>query len=237
MRTLVCWSGGKDSALALERARSMADLEIAGLLTTLSEEFDRISMHGVRRELLDAQAQALALPVEKVMLPTPPADAACGISRGASGFTVFATNDSYEQRMLEAFARAKATRVEAIVFGDIYLEDLRRYREKLLAQAGLRGVFPLWGCDSRALVEEAIARGFKALVVCVDSKRLDQSWCGRALDRAFLDELPQEVDPSGERGEYHTFVYDGPGFRHAVAVTKGECVLREPFWFCDLAPG
>jgi uncharacterized protein (TIGR00290 family) len=236
MKVLVCWSGGKDSAYALEVVRSRSDIEVAGLLTTLSAEFDRVSMHGVRRSLLEAQAQSLDLPVEKVFMPTPPAHAQCGVSAVANGFTVFPSNDSYEIGMLEAFQRAKTLGVEGIVFGDIYLEDLRRYREKLLARAGLTGVFPLWGEDSGKLVSHIIDRGIRSTVVCVDSKRLSRSFCGRELDHAFVADLPPEADPCGERGEYHTFVHHAPGFRNPIAVSKGECVWREPFWFCDLNP-
>lgn len=233
MKTWVCWSGGKDSAYALDVVRSRSDIEVVGLLTTLSAEFDRISMHGVQRSLLQAQAAALDLPVEKVFLPTPSKSAQCAVARG---FTVFATNDSYETAMLAAFERAKASGVEGIVFGDIYLEDLRRYREKLLVHSGLQGVFPLWGRDSAELVSEIIDRGYRSTVVCIDSKRLDQSFCGRALDHNFVSDLPAGTDPCGERGEYHTFVHDGPGFRWPIAFSKGECVWREPFWFCDLVP-
>jgi len=206
MKTWLCWSGGKDSAYALEVARSLEGIEIVGLLTTLSAEFDRISMHGVRRELLEQQADVLGLPVEKVFLPTPPQDAQCRMSAVASGFTVFASNDSYETAMLAAFQRAKDSGVRGIVFGDIYLEDLRRYREVLLARAGLQGIFPLWGRGSRE------------------------------LDHRLVAELPPDADPCGERGEYHTFVHDAPAFGRSIAFTKGECVWRKPFWFCDLAP-
>jgi uncharacterized protein (TIGR00290 family) len=236
MKTWLCWSGGKDSAYALEVARSLAGLEIVGLLTTLSAEFDRISMHGVRRELLEQQADVLGLPVEKIFLPTPPRDAQCRMSAVASGFTVFASNDSYETAMLAAFQRAKDSGVRGIVFGDIYLEDLRRYREMLLARAGLQGIFPLWGRDSRELVSQIIDGGIRSTIVCVDSNRLDRRFCGRELDHAFVTELPRDADPCGERGEYHTFVHEAPAFRRPIAFSKGEWVWRKPFWFCDLAP-
>jgi uncharacterized protein (TIGR00290 family) len=190
-------------------------------------------MHGVRRSLLEAQAAALDLPVEKVFLPTPSKSAQCGV---ASGFTVFTSNDSYETAMLAAFERAKASGVEGIVFGDIYLEDLRRYREKLLTHAGLQGVFPLWGRDSAELVSEIIDRAYRSMVVCIDSKRLDRSFCGRVLDHQFVADLPADTDPCGERGEYHTFVHDAPSFRCPIAFSKSDCVWREPFWFCDLIP-
>ena len=236
MKALVCWSGGKDSALALRLARDRADLEIAGLLTTFSEEFDRVSMHGVRRELLEAQARSLGLPVWKVFLPTPPKDAACGLPppSGQAGFVSFASNDVYEEKMLEAFEQARADGIEAIVFGDIFLEDLRAYRERLLARAGLVGIYPLWGRPTRGLMEDFLESGFRAVVVCVDQSRLDASWAGRPLDHRFLAELPQDVDPCGENGEYHTFVFDGPGFSHPVSLSHGETVSRDPFCFRDL---
>ncbi|GAC1622910.1 MAG: ATPase [Nevskia sp.] len=236
MKSLVCWSGGKDSAYALELALAREDLQVVGLLTTMSEEFDRISMHGVLRSLLEAQAEALQLPVEKVFIPTPPKDAVCGVGAQAAGYTVFASNDSYEARMLAAFHRAKAAGIEAIVFGDIFLEDLRVYRENLLAQAGLKAVFPLWGRDTRELVGEIIDHGIRAVVVCIDGARLGREACGRALDRRFVDALPAGVDPCGERGEYHSFVHDAPAFRHPVAFEQRDCVLRAPFWYCDLVP-
>lgn len=236
MKTLLCWSGGKDSAYALEVARSLEGIEIVGLLTTLSAEFDRISMHGVRRELLEEQAEVLELPVEKIFLPTPPHDAQCRMSAVASGFTVFASNDSYETAMLAAFQRAKDSGVRGIVFGDIYLEDLRRYREMLLARAGLQGIFPLWGRESRELVSQIIDGSVRSTVVCVDSNRLDRSFCGRELDHRLVAELPPDADPCGERGEYHTFVHHAPAFRRPIAFSKAECVWRKPFWFCDLVP-
>jgi len=236
MKTWLCWSGGKDSAYALQLARSPGGVEIAGLLTTLSAEFDRISMHGVRRELLELQAEVLGLPVEKIFLPTPPPDAQCRMSAVAKGFTVFASNDSYEAAMLAAFERARDAGVQGIVFGDIYLEDLRHYRELLLAKAGLQGIFPLWGRNSGELVSQVIDAGIRSTVVCVDSNRLDRSFCGRELDHNFVAELPRTADPCGERGEYHTFVHDAPVFRRPIEFSKGECVWRKPFWFCDLAP-
>ncbi len=236
MKALVCWSGGKDSVLALFLARLRPDLEVVGLLTTFSEEFDRVSMHGVRRELLEAQAEALGLPVWSVFLPTPPRDATCALAPppGQSGFVSFASNDVYEEKMLEAFARAWREGIEAIVFGDIFLEDLRAYRERLLARAGLKGVYPLWGRPTLGLLEEFLDREFRAIVVCVDSAKLDRSWAGRPLDRRFLADLPEGVDPCGENGEYHTFVFDGPGFARPVSLCQGEAVSRDPFCFREL---
>ena len=239
VKALVCWSGGKDSALALHRARRDPAIEVAGLLTTFSEEFDRVSMHGVRRELLEAQAAALALPLRRVFLPTPPRDAACALPPPGtpSGFVSFAPNDVYEARMLGAFESARESGIEAVVFGDIFLEDLRQYRERLLARAGLVGIYPLWGRPTEELLEEFVAAGFRAVVVCVGSAALGASWAGRLLDRSFARDLPAGIDPCGENGEYHTFVFDGPGFSRPVPVAHGETVLREPFWFRELTAG
>ncbi len=236
MKALLSWSGGKDSALALREARLRGDVQVVGLLTTFSAEFDRVSMHGVRRSLLEAQALALDLPLEKVFLPTLPPDGPCPSSpaRAAPGFTVFPSNNAYEEKVLEAFQRARDQGVEAIVSGDIFLEDLRAYRERLLSAAGLEGIFPLWKRHTGELMRDFIASGFRAIVVCVDSRKLDGSWAGRLLDQAFLRDLPPEVDPCGENGEFHTFVFDGPGFRNPVPFLVGETVSREPFWFCDL---
>jgi uncharacterized protein (TIGR00290 family) len=238
MKSVVCWSGGKDSVLALYQAKRMNGLNVVGLLTTLSREFDRVSMHGVHRALLEAQAKALGLPVRKVYVSTYPPDMPCARKEAlARGFVSFPSNDLYEQAMLEAFFTLKQEGVEAVVFGDIFLEDLRAYRELLLARAGLKGIYPLWGSDTRVLLEEFIASGFRAVTSCVDARKLDKRWAGRALNAAFLRDLPEGVDPCGERGEYHTFVFDGPLFRRPVDVVLGETVYREPgFWFRDLLP-
>lgn len=238
VKCIASWSGGKDSALALHLARQRADLEVTGLLTTFSAEFNRVSMHGVRRALLEAQADALGLPVTPMLVPTPAADASCLLcpTAQAPGFTVFPGNDDYESLLRAALRHAKSEGVEAVVFGDIYLEDLRRYREQRLAEAGMKAIFPLWGRDPRELAEAVIAAGFKAVVVCVDGARLDGGFAGRAFDADFLAALPESADPCGENGEYHTFVHDGPGFRQPVQFRIGETVHRPPFWFCDLTP-
>jgi len=233
MKTLLSWSGGKDSALALDALRREGEHEIAGLLTTLSAEHQRVSMHGVRIDLLSRQAQLLGVPLFTVEMPPyqnfgSPDAQICPIDLPG--------NNTYEEAMLTAFERARGEGIEGIAFGDIYLEDLRDYRERLLARAGLHGLYPLWKRDTRTLLREFIAGGWRAIVVCTDGERLDASWSGREIDVRFALDLPRGVDPCGERGEYHSFVYDGPLFSRPVTFDKGSIVSRAPFTFCDLVP-
>jgi uncharacterized protein (TIGR00290 family) len=208
------WSGGKDSALALWTLRRQL-LEPEALITTITETYERISMHGVRRELLARQAEALRIPLVEVVIPP-----RC-------------VNEIYEARMAEAFARAPLSGVEAVAFGDLFLEDVRAYREERLAAAGKRGLFPLWGRDTADLASEFLDAGFEATVVCVDPRLLDASSCGRRYDE-LLAELPPSVDPCGENGEFHTFVSAGPIFAEPIVCKRGEIVEREGFVFCDL---
>lgn len=215
---VMAWSGGKDSACALWRLQQDRRYQITGLLTTLTEGFDRISMHGVRRELLAAQAQALGLPVYEVWIP-----------QGAS-------NAVYEQRMGEAVRQMTSDGVEAVAFGDLFLEDVRAYREKMLAPTGLELLFPLWGAPTPALARRIIADGFRAVLACVDPRAVPAEFAGREYDEALLDEMPPEADPCAERGEFHTFVYDAPNFASPIAFTRGEVVEREGFVFADLLP-
>ena len=225
------WSGGKDSALALHHARrDHPDLRIDRLATCLSEAFDRVSMHGVRRQLIEDQAAAVGLPVEFVSIPSPPDTTATGPG------TSFPPNDVYAAAMLAALNRLKSEGVEVVLFGDIFLEDLRAYRETLLAAAGLEGRYPLWGRDTVGLYDEFVALGFKAITVCVDASRLTEQHLGRELDRAFRDSLPPEADPCGERGEYHSFCFDGPPFARPVAFTRGGVHRQPPFAFLELSP-
>ncbi len=231
MKTLLSWSGGKDSALALHALRNRGEHEVAGLLTSISEEHQRVSMHGVRIELLAEQARRLDLPLRTVEMPAYRNDAS---SDAAACPIDLPGNNTYESAMLAAFAQAKSEGVEAIAFGDIFLEDLREYRERLLARAGLKGIYPLWRKDTNDLLHQFIAGGWRAIVVCTDGERLPDSWSGRQIDAAFASELPAAVDPCGERGEYHSFVYDGPLFSEPVAFRKGDVVTREPFAFCEL---
>lgn len=214
---LVSWSGGKDSCLALAEIRRTRN--VAALLTTITRDFDRISMHGVRRILLERQAESLGIPLHEVF-----------ISKGAG-------NDEYEQKTIVALEEFRAKGVDSVVFGDLFLEDIRAYREGLLSRIGMRGLYPVWGRDTSRLINEFLARGFKTAVVCVDPGKLPRAFVGRVIDSQFLSELPAEVDPCGENGEFHTFVFDGPGFRVPVPFSFGEIVMRDGFWFADLVPG
>ena len=215
---LMCWSGGKDSALALHAVLQDPSLKVEALLTTVTEDYERISMHGVRRELLEAQAEAVGLPLEQVRIPKQ------------------ASNAIYEERMRECLLRYKARGVTRVIFGDLFLEEIRRYRETNLAKLDMRGIFPLWLKETSGLARTFIAKGFRAVLVCVDPRQIAPSFCGREFDEALLADFPPSADPCGENGEFHTFVYDGPIFRRPVPVVRGESVCREGFQFCDLLP-
>jgi uncharacterized protein (TIGR00290 family) len=209
------WSGGKDSALALHRLRAGSGPPDV-LITTVVEGGARSSMHEVRRELLATQAQAAGLPLIEVEIPVP------------------CPNDVYERRLAEALARPPLTDVRTLAFGDLFLADIRAYREERCRRVDRDATFPLWGCDTRALAQEFIAAGFQALLVCVDSEQLDPSFAGRAFDADLLAGLPPHVDPCGENGEFHTFVHAGPIFSAPIACRAGEIVARERFVFCDV---
>ena len=218
-RVLFSWSGGKDSALALREILEIGELEIAALLTTVTADYDRISMHGVRRTLLERQADSLGFPLEIV-----------SISKDSA-------NEEYEANMRRVLTQHLADGVSSVAIGDVFLEDVRQYRERNLAKIGMKGIFPLWRRDTRELVHTFIDLGFKAIITCVDSQALSKDFAGRALDRQFVDALPPSVDPCGENGEYHSFVYDGPIFREPIRHTVGEVVLRDDrFYYCDLIP-
>jgi uncharacterized protein (TIGR00290 family) len=218
---VMSWSGGKDSALALHELRLAGTYEIAGLLTTVSEEYKRISHHGVRESLLDAQAEAIGVPLTKVYLP--------------SNQSHPCTNEVYEDIMGRTMARFKAEGIEAVGFGDLFLEDLRAWREKNLAKLGMRGIFPLWKRDTAALAGEIIDLGFRARLSCVEG-RVGPGFVGRSYDRALLRDLPAGVDPCGEYGEFHSYVHDGPIFRFPVEIRVGEIVVRDGRYYADLLP-
>ena len=215
---LVSWSGGKDSCLALHEIQKTPDLHVDSLLTTLTRDYDRISMHGVRRVLLERQAASLDLPLQQIL-----------ISKNA-------TNEEYETKMGEALSAYRARGIDRVAFGDLFLQDIRAYRERLLAKHDMVGLYPIWGRDTSKLIREFIAAGFKTAVVCVDPAQLDPSFVGRVIDEEFLAQLPPGVDPCGENGEFHTFVFDGPIFKSPVRFSFGEIVCRDSFWFCDLLP-
>jgi uncharacterized protein (TIGR00290 family) len=217
MHSALSWSGGKDSALTLWTLRSQG-VEPEALITTVTDAYDRISMHGVRRELLSRQSDAVGIPLVEVRIPP-----AC-------------VNDVYEARMAQAFASPPLSDVQAVAFGDLFLKDVRAYRETRLAANDLRGLFPLWGRDTSALAREFIAAGFQAFIVCLDPRALGASFAGRAYDEQLLVDLPVTVDPCGENGEFHTFVHAGPIFTEPIACETGEVVERDGFVFCDVIP-
>lgn len=215
---LFCWSGGKDSAMALGALLRRDDLNIVSLLTTVTEGYERISMHRVRRELLWRQADCIGLPLHEVLIPP------------------HCVNPIYEARMEEALRTFAVQGVRRVAFGDIFLEDLRSYRERNLAPIGMSAIFPIWKRDTCELAAQFCARGFRAVAVCVDGKVLDRSFAGRQLNEEFFRDLPPQADPCGENGEFHSFVYDGPIFQRPVRCTTGEIVELDGFYFCDLIP-
>ena len=212
------WSSGKDSACALQALRRDPGVEVAGLLVTMNVAVDRVAMHAVRRSLVEAQADRLGLPLHIVEIPSP------------------CSNEVYELRMDEAMGAATRQGIEIVAFGDLYLEDVRAYREQQLSGGDVRPLFPLWGRPTGALAMEIIASGVRAVITCVDPAHLPASFAGRAFDEQLLHDLPPEVDPCGEGGEFHTFVWDGPGFRTPIDVRTGEVVTRGGFVFCDVLP-
>jgi uncharacterized protein (TIGR00290 family) len=216
---ILAWSGGKDSSLMLQALAQSAEYRPAMLLTTLTEEFQRISMHGVRQELLHAQADSLGLKLHEVWIPWPCA------------------NGVYEVRMQEACLQLKAQGLEVFAFGDLFLEEVRAYREENMKKAGMQAIYPLWGRETGALARRFIDEGFKAKLCCVDSAQIDASFAGREYDAQLLAELPAGADPCGENGEFHTFVYDGPVFKRPVACRAGEVVARGQFVYADLVAG
>jgi uncharacterized protein (TIGR00290 family) len=208
---LIAWSGGKDCLLALQRLRSDPAWNVAGLLTTITRKFDRVAMHGIRRDVLRAQTDALQLPLVESELEWP------------------SSNEAYEASFSDALGRARGITpgLQHVAFGDLFLEDVRQWREALLARHGWRGVYPLWNSDTRSLSREFVAQGHRAVLTCVDTTQLDGCFSGRDYDATLLDDLPESVDPCGERGEFHTLSYGGPLFGRSLKLQRGESVLRE----------
>ena len=218
-RVLLSWSSGKDSAWALHALRRRGDVEVVGLLTTLNAAFDRVAMHAVRAEVLRRQAAAVGLPLREVPIPWP------------------CSNAEYEAAMGAAMARARADGISHVAFGDLYLEDVRRYREEKLAPTGITPLFPIWGIPTRALAEEMVDGGLRARLTCVDPRRIPATLAGRDFDRSLLAELPPDADPCGENGEFHSFAYAGPMFRTPVSIRSGAVAERDGFVFADVLPG
>ena len=217
-KVLFCWSGGKDSALALYEIQKNQRYEIVSLLTTINEDYDRVSMHGVRRTLVEQQAYSLGLPIAKVLVPKSCSD------------------EEYESKMSEVLAEFKQSGITRVVFGDVFLDWIREYRQNNLSKLDMEGVFPIWGRDTAELARSFIILGFQAVVTCVDTRVLNERFLGRVIDERFLAELPPAVDPDGENGEFHSFVFAGPIFKKRIAYTLGESVSRDSFCFCDLLP-
>ena len=215
-RAWMSWSSGKDSTYALHEIRRDPSVNVTGLLVTMNKVADRVAMHAVRRSLIEAQADRLDLPLHLVEIPSP------------------CPNDVYERRMDEAMNTAIEEGVDAVAFGDLFLEDVRAYRERALADTKVSPLFPLWGRPTGALAREMIGSGIQAVLTCVDPAKLPSTFVGRSFDEQLIDDLPSGVDPCGERGEFHTFVWDGPGFTSSIGVRTGEIVTRDGFVFCDV---
>lgn len=215
-RILLSWSSGKDSAWSLHVLRSRGEYEVVGLLTTFNSEADRVAMHAVRRELVERQAEAAGLPLWPVHLPWP------------------CSNERYEALMGEACAKAIAEGIKGVAFGDLFLEDVRAYRETQMKGTGLEAIFPVWGFPTGELAREMIAAGVRAKLTCVDTQKLDRSFAGREFDDALLADMPGDADPCGERGEFHSFVYAGPMFKGTIPVSVGATVVQDRFVFADL---
>ncbi len=218
MKTLLSWSSGKDSAWALHVLRRSRDVDVVGLVTTVNEAFERVAMHAVRAALVERQAEAVGLPLWRVPIPHP------------------CSNAQYEAASAAMLGRAGARGVAALAFGDLFLEDVRRYREAQLESSGVMPLFPIWGLETRALAREMVDAGLRARITCVDPTQLDASFAGREFDAALLADLPASVDACGERGEFHTFAWDGPTFAQPVPIRVGKTERRDGFVFTDLLP-
>jgi len=217
-KVLFSWSGGKDSALALYEIQRGGKYKVVSLLTTITEGYDRVSLHGVPRILVEQQACSLGLPIAEVFIPNP------------------CSNEEYGSKMRDVLSSFKQSGISSVVFGDVFLTEVRKYREDNLAKLGMKGIFPIWGRDTAELTGSFITLGFQAVVTCVDAKALDKRFVGRTLDKRFLAELPPNVDLGGENGEFHSFVFNGPIFNKGIAYTLGKSVSRDSFYFGDLLP-
>lgn len=217
-RVLLSWSSGKDCAWALHVLKQDPEVELLGLFTTVNEEFGRVAMHAVRNELVQKQADSAGLPLHLIPIPYP------------------CTNEDYEQRMGAFVEKCKELEVECFAFGDLYLEDVRKYREEKLEGSGIKPMFPIWGLDTRALSREMIASGLRAMITCIDPKQVPEHLVGKEYNSEFLDQLPEGMDPCGENGEFHSFSFDGPMFDEPISIKSGEVVTREGFVFADLLP-
>ncbi|HUX61430.1 MAG TPA: hypothetical protein VMV32_08985 [Ignavibacteriaceae bacterium] len=215
---LLSWSSGKDSAWSLQVLNQQNDIEIVGLFSTVNQEFNRVAMHAVRVELLQLQAVSVRLPIQLIPIPYP------------------CSNSQYESIMNKFIEKTKANGIKCFAFGDLYLEDVRKYRENNLVGTGINPVFPLWGMNTKSLSEEMIDSGLKARITCVDPKQLSADFAGIEYDKSFLERIPDNIDPCGENGEFHTFVYDGPMFKERIKISAGETISRDGFVFTDLLP-
>lgn len=217
-KVVVSWSGGKDSMFALDHILQEGKYEVESLLTTITSGYGRISMHGVREKLLEQQASALGFPIRKMYIPQ------------------HCTHSIYQQLMVKELQKIKQNGIDTVVFGDIFLEDVRAYREKLAQESNIECIYPLWQVSTETLITAFMERGFKTITSCIDTEKLPPSFLGTVIDSHFVAELPDKVDPCGEHGEFHTFVYDGPVFKHAIRFSVGETVERGQFHFCELIP-
>lgn len=218
-KAILSWSSGKDSAYSLHTIREESEFEVVSLLTTVTDDYNRISMHGVREELLDLQAEAIGIPLEKIRIPR------------------LCSNEIYEEKMAATLDAWKKRGIRHVVFGDLFLEDLRKYREEKLSLLGMKGVFPLWKRETRRLARQMIQKGFEARLTCVDPKKLPPDFSGRPFNESLLTDLPAEVDPCGENGEFHTFAHAGPIFKKVIPIRQGETVERDGFVFTDFLKG
>ncbi|MCK4870542.1 MAG: diphthine--ammonia ligase [Gammaproteobacteria bacterium] len=218
IKTIISWSSGKDSAFALYKLLQSDNYEVVGLLTVVTQDYERVSMHGVREELLELQAKNLSLPLHKINIPKN------------------CSNEAYRTRMAQTIATLEADNISHIAFGDIFLQDVRAYREEQLRQTNITPLFPLWGQDSKQLSTEIIAAGFKAVLTCVDTTKIPAEFIGHEYDHNLIRKLPENIDPCGENGEFHTFIYDGPIFKAPISIARGDVVQRSDCLFADLAP-